>query len=151
MHSVLFVRTAATPTLPLWRVPVRAGYVLLALLAAVSTALLYTIDPREPGTYPLCPFLGLTGYHCPGCGTLRALHMLLHGDPVGALGYNALAVLALPSLVYTYVRGALHTVGASVLPRIFVPSRWIWALLVGVLIYWALRNLPLWPLSSLAP
>ncbi len=148
---MLFVRTGATPPLPLWRVPARAGYPLLALLAAVGTALLYAIDPREPGTYPLCPFLGVTGYHCPGCGTLRAFHMLLHGDPVRALGYNALAVLALPSVLYTYLRGALRTVGAGVLPRVFVPSRWIWALLVGVLTYWALRNVPLWPLSWLAP
>ena len=55
----------------------RVGYVALIALGFAGVAVLYTFDPRNPGTYPICPFLGLTGFHCPGCGTLRALHQLL--------------------------------------------------------------------------
>ena len=62
----------------------------LALLAAVGMGLVYFVDPRPAGNYPPCLFLYFTGCYCPGCGTLRALHRLLHGDLLGALGYNPL-------------------------------------------------------------
>ena len=71
-----------------YRIAPRLAYVALAVLASLGVAMLYTFDPRNTDSYPVCPFLGLTGYHCPGCGTLRALHQLLHGNVIGALGYN---------------------------------------------------------------
>ena len=71
-----------------YRIAPRVTYIALAALGSLGVAMLYTFDPRNPGTYPICPFLGLTGYHCPGCGTLRALHQLLHGNVIGAMGYN---------------------------------------------------------------
>ena len=39
----------------------------------------------SPGHYPTCPFLAITGWYCPGCGSLRAVHDLLHGDLAGAV------------------------------------------------------------------
>ena len=39
----------------------RVTYVGLALLGLTSLGLLYAVDPRNPGSYPVCPFLGLTG------------------------------------------------------------------------------------------
>jgi len=38
--------------------------------------------------------------YCPGCGSQRAVSALLHGDIRGAFGYNALAMLASPFLLY---------------------------------------------------
>ncbi|MCM1109265.1 MAG: DUF2752 domain-containing protein [Clostridium sp.] len=38
----------------------------------------------------------ITGLQCPGCGSQRAVHSLLHADLRAAWGYNALLVAFLP-------------------------------------------------------
>ena len=134
-----------------YRIAPRLAYVALAVLASLGVAMLYTFDPRNTDSYPVCPFLGLTGYHCPGCGTLRALHQLLHGNVIGALGYNPLTILALPFIAYSYAAGAARAFRAPALPRVFIPPAWIWALLVGVIAFWVLRNVPIAPLTFLVP
>ena len=68
--------------------------VLSALGAAAFLTLAHVVDPNEPGTYPTCPWLAITGTFCPGCGTLRATHALTHGDLGTALARNPVTVLA---------------------------------------------------------
>ena len=129
----------------------RVAYVGLPLLGLAGLAVLYAVDPRNPGNYPICPFLGLTGCYCPGCGTLRALHSLLYGDFASALGYNPLAVLSLPIIVYSFSAGVLRAFHLPAPRPVFLHPRWIWALLAGVVAFWALRNLPFGLLTALAP
>ena len=121
------------------------------MLGLVGVAVLYTFDPRNPGTYLICPFLGLTGYHCPGCGTLRALHQLLHGNIITALGYNPLTILSLPFIAYSFVDGAMKAFRLKGLPRVFIPHQYIWVLFIGIVAFWVLRNVPVEPLTVLAP
>ena len=127
------------------------GYALLAAGAAAGLALVYLFDPRSVGWYPVCPFFGLTGWHCPGCGTLRALHQLTHGNLAAAFGYNLYSMLALPALAYGLAAGFLRAGGWPAPPRVFIPAGWIWGLLAAVLAFWLLRNLPAAPLTFLAP
>lgn len=123
--------------------PVTVG---LAGLAAGT--LLYTVDPYDGG-YPTCPMLAITGLYCPGCGSLRAVHDLLHGDLVGALARNPLAVLAVPYLAFWLVSWALRATGRPA-PRSTVLPAWaIWVLLGVVLAYGIARNIPGW--SWLSP
>ena len=62
----------------------------LLLLAVVASAVvLFVWDPATTWFFPSCPFRALTGWSCPGCGTLRALHELLHGHVGQALRENA--------------------------------------------------------------
>ncbi|AQW50113.1 DUF2752 domain-containing protein [Streptomyces violaceusniger] len=80
------------PTAPApvaWRLVAPFG-----VLAGVLVAFGYVgaVDPGEPGHYPVCPLLRLTGLYCPGCGGLRGAHALAHGDLAAALRDNALAV-----------------------------------------------------------
>lgn len=138
------------PARPL-SLPGRAWYILLALAGIAGALLLYNLDPRNPGNYPICPFFGLTGCFCPGCGTLRALHQLLHGNPVAAMGYNPLAVLALPFIAYSFLTGALRAFALPAPSTVFVRSEWIWGLLAAVLAFWTLRNLSVAPFTALAP
>ena len=56
------------------------------------------IDPATAWWMPKCPFHLLTGYDCPGCGSQRAVHALLHGDVTRALRENALLVCLLPAM-----------------------------------------------------
>ena len=142
---------AATQTISRFRLSSKVGYIALIALGLVGVAMLYTFDPRNSGTYPICPFLGLTGYHCPGCGTLRALHQLLHGNVIAALGYNPLTVLTLPFIAYSFADGAMKSFRIKGLPRFFIPHQYIWALFVGIVAFWVLRNVPAEPLTVLAP
>ena len=145
--GALSSRARTVPQLPLgrWR------FLLLGLAMLPCLALLYARNPEEEGLYPVCPFYFLTGLHCPGCGTLRSLHQLLNGNVIAALGYNPFSVLALPFILYAYFSALLLTTWGKRLPAPFIHPAIIWALLAAVLAFWALRNLPVFPFTALAP
>lgn len=107
-------------------------------------------DPNEAGHYPTCPFLLITGFYCPGCGSLRAIHALAHLDIGTALSLNILTLFVMiPIAVFHYVRWATERyLGRSIRKRMVHPA-FIWALLFGLLSFWFLRNLE--PLAFLAP
>ena len=147
MHTLEPNRVHSLPTLPIWR----WRYVVLALAALPCLALVYARNPEEPGFFPPCLFYTLTGLYCPGCGILRGLHQLLHGNLVGALGYNPLAMLALPVVGYAFLWALLSTTWGKRLPTAYVHPALIWSLLVSVVAFWVLRNLPIYPFTVLAP
>ena len=98
-------------------------------------AALYLFNPSEHTFYPRCAFYQMTGWQCPGCGGLRAMHQLLHGHLLTALRFNPLAVLALPVVAVwlwqEYARGGVRWRGF-----------WVW-LGCGLLVaFGILRNLP---------
>lgn len=120
---------------------------LVAGVAAGALGVLATIDPNEPGHYPTCPFLAMTGLWCPGCGSLRAMHALTHLDVATAWERNPLAVLAVPLLLAAWLRWLLDAHG-SPRARRWHPTRIapvvVWTGLVLVLAYWVARNVPGW-------
>lgn len=116
--------------------------------ALVAATTLYAIDPNQPGHYPTCPFLAVTGLYCPGCGSLRATHDLLHGDLAGALARNPLAVLAVPYLVLAFVTFVMRSTGRPAPRSTSLPAWVIWLLLAAVLAFTVLRNLPGFSLLS---
>ena len=126
---------------------------LLGGAAAAGVAfVLYRFPPLAVGWYPRCPLLVLTGLYCPGCGALRAGHALLHGHLGEALGYNPLMVLALPILLYVLAGHATDALaGRRLLPRPALPGRASWAIVALIVAYGAVRNIPLFPFSVLAP
>ena len=142
-----FARGSNLAWLPLWRF----RFVLLGLAALPCLALVYARNPEEPGLYPPCLFYSLTGLHCPGCGTLRGLHQLLHGNLLAAIGYNPYSMLALPLIGYAFLSALLATTWDRRLPTVFVHPALIWGLLAAVLAFWALRNVPVFPFTVLAP
>lgn len=119
--------------------------------AAGSLGFLYLFDPDISGLYPPCPFLALTGCYCPGCGSLRALHQLMRGHLMPALGLNPLMMLSLPFIAYYFASHAMLAVTGRPLKTFFVRPVFIWMLLGLILVYWLLRNIPVYPFSLLAP
>lgn len=75
------------------RAPRRWPPLALGAAGAASLAAVALRDPHVPGSWGTCPVLLLTGLPCTGCGGLRAVHDLLGGEPLAALGSNALAVV----------------------------------------------------------
>ena len=126
------------------------AYAVVAL-AAGGLSVVYLLDPSSSDLYPPCPLLALTGFYCPGCGTLRALHQLTLGHPIAALDLNPLMVLLLPLVAYFLASHAMLAVTGRPLRKFFVRPALIWTLLGIILVYWLLRNLPGYPFTLLAP
>ncbi len=122
----------------------------LLLAAAGGALVLYLFNPAQSAFYPFCVFHRTTGLLCPGCGSLRALHQLLHGHLLTALRYNALLVLTLPFLLWA----AAHQLSCyfrHVRSRIVIRPAWVWTGLAVLVIYAVLRNLPFSQLAFLGP
>jgi hypothetical protein len=115
--------------------------VLVAGMAAAAVCYVAEVDPGVPGHYPTCPFYALTGYYCPGCGTLRAIHALTHGHPGQAFGYNALSMSMLPLLGYFWVAWLIRSARRQPRPEPAHPA-WIWGLAALIAVFWVVRNLP---------
>ncbi|WP_443059241.1 DUF2752 domain-containing protein [Streptomyces sp. NBC_00435] len=120
-------------------------------LAAAAAALAYvgTVDPNEPGHYPVCPLFRLTGVLCPGCGGLRSAHAFAHGDLVTATGANALAVAGYFFFAGFMVLWLVRAYRGVPAPRLVVRPLYWWGIGAVALGFSLVRNLPVG--SFLAP
>lgn len=101
-------------------------------------------NPAETPWFPKCPFRMLTGLECPGCGSQRAVHHLLHFDIRGALTENMLLVIAIPYLVVGFIFDIIPTNNEAALKwrkRLFGTTA-ILIVLTIVILFWVLRNVP---------
>jgi len=121
------------------------------LLALTALVMLDLFDPATSGIFPPCPLRYLTGWYCPGCGSLRAIHQLLQGNLRAAWALNPLTVLLLPFLTYGFVSRALFEIRGRYLPTIFLPAVWIRALCAVIILFGIARNIPVPPFEMLAP
>lgn len=134
--------------------PTRPGQIALAAgvaVAGAATAVLATVDPTRTRLLPPCPFRALTGHWCPGCGSTRALHQLLQGDVGAAAGLNPLMVAALPVVLVAAAVWAASRLDLIDAPPVVLPRAVPWAVLVVVMVFWVLRNIPAGPFPALAP
>lgn len=119
----------------------KLGYIIIAgVLVIGALFLLYRFNPIETAIFLPCPLHYATGYYCPGCGSLRATHALLHGHVRDAMSLNPLMVLSIPVL------------GVMFFHPSWVYKRWVpWAAFWILILYGILRNIPVWPFTVLAP
>jgi hypothetical protein len=129
----------------------RAYVFLAALLCAGGLLILFQWDPATTAIYPSCPWRTMTGIYCPGCGSLRATHRLLHGQLADAFRLNPLMVLSLPLLGYAVLSTRWPRLRPPWLERFTARPAWPWILLAILLTYWVVRNLPFEPFVWLAP
>lgn len=111
-------------------------------LAVSAVGVLATVSPEEPGHYPTCPFLAATGWWCPGCGSLRAVHALAHGDIATAVERNVLTVAAVPALAVAWVVWLRRSVTGRARSSRAAPVVALWLLLAAIVGFWVLRNVP---------
>lgn len=111
-------------------------------VAGAGGLILFFFDPARSGFYPSCLFHKLTGLQCPGCGALRALHHLLHGEIWTALQFNALLVVGALVCAGLALRRAWRRRWAKG-GALRVRRGWLGAALVVVLLFGVLRNLNL--------
>jgi hypothetical protein len=128
-----------------------AGPLSGALTAGTATALLFFVDPRAHQVFLPCPFHLVTGLYCPFCGGLRMVHDLAHGQLVAALHDDALALPLLAIAVLAWLNVAVGSWLGRPVVRVRRPG-WLWPAVVVVLVAWTiLRNLPFGPFTALRP
>jgi hypothetical protein len=67
----------------------------LFFIGALAAAVMF-VDPHTDALLPGCVFRSLTGWYCPLCGGMRAVHSLLHGDLARAVSENLMVLLIVP-------------------------------------------------------
>lgn len=123
----------------------------VAGLATAAVVMVGVRDPHAAGNYPSCPSIALFGVHCPGCGSMRAMHEFAHGDIAGVLSRNILVPLGLVLLAWAWVAWFDRRLGHARVPALRPPVRVQYASIVVLLAFAVLRNLPYSPFSGLAP
>ena len=99
------------------------------IVAVVGSCLLYFFNPETTAQYPRCPFYALTGLKCPGCGTLRGLHALMHFRFIDAWRVNPAMVVSIPLIISLLISPKLckNVIVGKVIVTV-------------VLIWWVARN-----------
>lgn len=132
----------------------KAFKLLLAFAAVLSVALLYFfVDARNANNIlPKCIFYSVTGFYCPGCGSQRALSAIVHGNIISAVHYNFLMVLCLPLVFYSAVVFVLNVFRKKqIVQKIFYSTTFVRIFFVAVIVFWVIRNIPVYPFNLLAP
>jgi len=112
----------------------------LAIFTAGSIYFLYS--PEESVYFPQCPFHRLTGLDCPGCGSQRAIHNLLHFQLQDAFISNPLLVMAIPyitvGIYFEYFGGKERFPGVR---KILFGRVAIIMVFVIIILFWVVRNI----------
>ena len=120
----------------------------LLAAAVIGAGVLYFVPPA---CFPPCPLHVLTGWNCPGCGATRAAHELLHGHIRAALQLNAPLVLAGPVVLAIGFWQLLSGPGRDHRAAPTAHCQWLWLVLLLVLTFGIVRNIPSYPFTILAP
>lgn len=115
---------------------------LLTLLASAIIVILFLRDPALSRFYPICLFHSMTGLLCPGCGSSRAVHQLLHGHIATAFKCNAILVVSIPIVAFLFLRHSLYRRSRPPKPA---PLRGVYLVVAALvlLLFAIFRNLPL--------
>lgn len=117
--------------------------IIVAIIAALFLLILYGSFNPENHLFPKCPFFWATGLKCPGCGSQRAIHQLLHFNIAAAFRYNAIFVLFLPVLAFLLIAELLK----DRYPKLFKASHntcFSWGIVIVICAWWILRNIFGW-------
>lgn len=123
---------------------------MVAAATTLGCAAIWVSDPTTPnGPLPVCPTKALLGIDCPGCGSLRMLYSLMHGNLLAAARFNALGLAAVVLLVWAYLA---WTYGRLVGRRIgsWQHHRWSAVVTLSLVVSWfVVRNIPVAPFAGL--
>ena len=126
----------------------RSTVIIIWLLLLAGATYLFVFERGKTGFFPGCPFRMLTGFTCPGCGTTRALHQILHGHFAAAFMLNPLLLLAIPFLLFALLRYSVIVMRGGVPRPNALPAPFIYAIFVVIVSFWIFRNTPFYPFVS---
>jgi hypothetical protein len=104
--------------------------------------LLYYLFGKITGLYIPCVFLKVTGLYCPGCGVTRMFIALLEGDFYRAFRSNEVVFLLLPFFIIGFFMYIIRYIKADTRKQSKVESVSIYLVLVIVILFGIVRNIP---------
>jgi hypothetical protein len=114
----------------------------IGLIVLIAGSIYFLFSPEESVYFPQCPFHRLTGLDCPGCGSQRAIHHLLHFRLKEAFLNNPLLILAVPYIMigicFEYFGGKERFPKVR---KILFGKTAIIAILVIIILFWIGRNI----------
>lgn len=111
-------------------------YGIWVVLGIAVLVMYFLISPNESSLFPSCPFYSYTGWLCPGCGSQRAFHEILHGNIVQAWRYNPIFLLG---LIYLIAFLGLKFIRSSIVGKMF--STKVLAIFIVILLVFSIfRN-----------
>ena len=128
-----------------------SGWLAGGLAFAAAMAVLFEFNPSTHALYPRCLLYTSTGILCPGCGSLRAFHQLLHGHVLTALRCNALLVTSLPFAAFLCVKFGARWLAGGPLPLALFNPLWIKVFIGVMIVFTVVRNIHFAPFIYLAP
>lgn len=127
--------------------PATARLMKLRFITGVSSvaclcalAVVYQFPPTEYAFYPRCLIYTTTHWLCPGCGSTRALHALLHLDARSALHYNALFTVLAPVIFGWLVFCCYRVMRYDRLPQLTISRELTACMVTVVLLFTIARN-----------
>lgn len=124
--------------------------IVLLSVGLIVAMLYYFINPNF-NLFPRCPLYSTTGILCPGCGSQRALHDFLHLDFEGVIRHNILFIFGILLLLYHFTILGLNLLFSKNYFNLLYHKKTPIIILVIVIVYWILRNIPVYPLNLLVP
>jgi hypothetical protein len=125
--------------------------ILIAIMLLGVLLLYFFWNPSNNNFFPKCPLYSLTGIYCPGCGSQRAMHQIIHGNIIEGLRHNYLIALLGIVLLYQALLFMVHKLYNKSFYNILHQSLTIKIILVLILVFWLLRNIRFYPFTELAP
>jgi len=126
-------------------------YILFFIIGIALVSIYVSVNPNEVDFLPKCPFYFFTGLYCPGCGSQRATHQLLNFNFLGVLQQNILYIMGLFIMGYHLIISAINTFFKKNIYNYLYYPRTPIILLIFILCFWILRNIPSYPFNLLAP
>lgn len=115
--------------------------IIAASSIVLAAILLYAcLDPAGSVFFPKCMFYVTTGLKCPGCGSQRAIHEMLHLHLGEAFRYNAFLFAAIPFLIAL----GISWLGRERFPQFYRKMNSapvIRGVLIVVIFWWVFRNI----------
>ncbi len=122
-------------------------FLLVNLAGAAAILLLVFFPISKYHFYPVCPWYGLTHTYCPGCGTMRGIDHVLHGDLLGLFKANKIGIVFIPILLWEYIQRGVQGIAGYRLPELTLSKIELYILIILIVVYWVARNF----VSFLAP
>ncbi len=121
----------------------------LTIVGLLIILFYYFYNPTDIKWLPPCIFHSITGFICPGCGGQRAFHELLHGNITKAFHNNLLIFVVMPMIllkITNELKGKVREIGTGT----NICSQSIFLLLL-IVVFTILRNIPYYPFTQLVP
>lgn len=113
--------------------------------------LYYSFNPTEHSFFLPCPLRYATGLECPGCGSQRAIHQLLHGNFKAAWSLNPFLIFSIPLMLYGLgIKAYNYLYKASKRFMLFYNKLFIYGYFGIALLFAILRNINVYPFTLLS-